>query len=331
MATSLRDFASQKDPAAAPITLWVQDTTLRYTLQAIPDPNYTRALPAIAFGFTATDHPLLLPSGYPGNTRPVEFHFPKSISELQQWRNERIIDAHYGYYDPIATKQPLIVIPVDLRAIRSKVVDKTSIVTTDFLIEDVGSLALEKAFLAQIAKKTTVDSALMQEVIDHIKSAHQGQYRKSGELFYTHPLAVAYLLLDMTQDPDAIIAALLHDVIEDTPLGLDQLAYQYGQEVAYIVSKVTHLDSTGKKSQLTALENQQHLAATYDPRVVMVKLADRLHNIRTLGFHSADKQQRIAQETLSFYIPLGRKLQESNVIVKKVVDELEEQCQIILN
>ena len=190
MATSLRDFASQKDPAAAPITLWVQDTTLRYTLQAIPDPNYTRALPAIAFGFTATDHPLLLPSGYPGNTRPVEFHFPKSISELQQWRNERIIDAHYGYYDPIATKQPLIVIPVDLRAIRSKVVDKTPIATAAFLIEDVGSLALEKAFLAQIAKKTTVDSALMQEVIDHIKSAHQGQYRKSGELFYTHPGSV---------------------------------------------------------------------------------------------------------------------------------------------
>ncbi|MBX9890632.1 MAG: HD domain-containing protein, partial [Amoebophilaceae bacterium] len=319
LVTNLRDFASQKEYTGTPITLWVQDTTLRYTLQAIPDPNYTRELPAIAFGFTVTDQPLILPSVYPGNTRPVEFHFPKSISQLQQWRNERIIDAHYGHYDFIAAKQLIYVIPVDLRAIRSKVVDKMPIGRVDLLIEDVGSLALERAFLAQIAKKTSVDRALMQEVIDHIKSVHQGQYRKSGELFYTHPLAVAYLLLDMTQDPDAIIAALLHDVIEDTPLGLDQVAYQYGQEVAYIVAKVTNLDSTEKKSQLTAIENHQHLAAAYDPRVVMVKLADRLHNIRTLGFHSADKQQRIAQETLSFYLPLGRKLEEKHVEVKKVV------------
>lgn len=147
-------------------------------------------------------------------------------------------------------------------------------------------------------------------------------------MFYTHPLAVATILLKMTNNPDAIVAALLHDTIEDTPLGLDQIAYQYGKEVAYIVDKVTNMDCiSSKKIKLTETENTQKIADYKDIRVIMAKLADRLHNLQTIGLHSFDK--KIAQETLDFYIPFGEMLKLNSV--NQVVHEMKTICQNIIN
>jgi len=171
---------------------------------------------------------------------------------------------------------------------------------------------------------------IVQKAIHQIKQIHRGQFRKSGELFYTHPLVVATILLKMTSDPDAIIAALLHDTIEDTPLCLYQIAYQYGKEVAYIVDKVTNIDCiTSKKIKLTETENKQKISDYKDIRVVMVKLSDRLHNLQTIGFHLFDKQKKIAQETLDFYIPLGKILNIPSV--NEIVHEMHTICRSIID
>ncbi|MBX9890443.1 MAG: HD domain-containing protein [Amoebophilaceae bacterium] len=135
-----------------------------------------------------------------------------------------------------------------------------------------------------------LDLAIVREAIDMIKQLHQGQFRKSGEPFYTHPVTVVTILLTMTQDPDAVLAALLHDVVEDTPISLEQLAYQYGQKVAYLVQQVTNVDPTGKKTKLTEGETHEQLAASSDKYALMIKLADRLHNMQTVGVHKLDKQ-----------------------------------------
>lgn len=313
------------------LILSVQDTALHYHFQAVTDENYKRELAALGFVLTTESKALTLQPSYQGSTKASQISVPENIADLVQRKNERILDAHYGYSEVAMTasgQQLLYIIPVDLRAIRSKVVDEVPLLGKG-LLETEYSLAIERTFLTKLQEKATLDLDIAQEAIAQVKRMHQGQFRKSGELFYTHPLTVATILLDMTQDPDAIVAALLHDIVEDTPLSLDQVTYQYGKEVAYMVGKLTCLDFTIRKTKLTNREYQQQLTLYHDTRVVMVKLADRLHNVRTLAFHSQEKQKRIAQETLTFYVPLGRKLKLD--AVDQVVNELEIRCKKIIN
>ncbi|MFA7632486.1 MAG: bifunctional GTP diphosphokinase/guanosine-3',5'-bis pyrophosphate 3'-pyrophosphohydrolase [Thiohalomonadaceae bacterium] len=141
--------------------------------------------------------------------------------------------------------------------------------------------------------------------------AHDGQLRISGEPYIFHPLAVAYILAEMHMDAPSIIAALLHDVIEDTPTAKKQIAEQFGSEVAELVDGVSKLTSIRFESKAEAqAENfrKMILAMTRDLRVIIIKLADRLHNMRTLEVLRPDKQRRIARETLDIYAPIASRL-----------------------
>ena len=141
--------------------------------------------------------------------------------------------------------------------------------------------------------------------------AHDGQSRASGEPYIYHPLAVAHILAEMRMDTKSLIAALLHDVIEDTPTAKDQIIKLFGEEVAELVDGVSKLTNIEFESRLEAqAENfrKMILAMTRDIRVILVKLADRLHNMRTLGAMRADKRRRIARETLEIYAPIANRL-----------------------
>ncbi|KZZ58371.1 (p)ppGpp synthetase, partial [Oleiphilus sp. HI0125] len=143
------------------------------------------------------------------------------------------------------------------------------------------------------------------------KEAHEGQYRRSGDPYIIHPIAVANILADLHLDHETLMAALLHDVIEDTETSKNELAEEFGSAVAELVDGVSKLTQIEFKSKAEAQANnfqKMTLAMAKDIRVILVKLADRLHNMRTLGPLHHEKRRRIATETLDIYAPIANRL-----------------------
>lgn len=142
-------------------------------------------------------------------------------------------------------------------------------------------------------------------------NAHEGQQRHSGDPYITHPLAVAHILAEIRMDAPTIMAAILHDVIEDTPIEKNTIAEKFSHEVAELVDGVSKLEQIQFRSKAEAQAEsfrKMLLAMSKDIRVILIKLADRLHNMRTLGSLSAEKRHRIAEETLDIYAPIASRL-----------------------
>ncbi|MFT4672706.1 MAG: guanosine-3',5'-bis(diphosphate) 3'-pyrophosphohydrolase [Pseudohongiellaceae bacterium] len=185
----------------------------------------------------------------------------------------------------------------------------------------------------QIASENTIDSLatnlggyLRNDQINNIRrayfyaeQAHEGQFRRSGEAYVTHPLAVASILSEMHMDPQSLMAAMLHDVIEDTGITKTAIKAQFGNTVADLVDGVSKLNKIKFSSRAEAqAENFQKMAMAMakDLRVVLVKIADRLHNMRTLSSLTPDKRRRIARETLDIYAPIANRLGMNNVRIE---------------
>ena len=155
------------------------------------------------------------------------------------------------------------------------------------------------------------DIAQIERAYETSRAAHAGQYRKSGEPYITHPLAVAKILAEWHLDPQALMAAILHDVVEDTPTTKSEISKRFGKAVADLVDGVSKID----RIEFATLQHAQAenfrkmlLAMARDVRVILIKLADRLHNMRTLDAVHAEKQERIARETLEIYAPIANRL-----------------------
>ena len=149
------------------------------------------------------------------------------------------------------------------------------------------------------------------EACDFGVEAHKGQKRQSGEPYISHPVAVAGILGDMRMDSRTIIAAILHDVIEDTPITVQQLAEKFGEDVAHLVdgvSKVSQLETESRESAEVASFRKMFMAMAEDIRVIIIKLCDRLHNMRTLGHLREEKRHRISRQTLDIYGPIASRL-----------------------
>ena len=171
------------------------------------------------------------------------------------------------------------------------------------------------------------DISLIEKAYTLAARAHQNQVRKSGEPYIIHPLCVAIVLADLEMDKETIAAGLLHDVIEDTIMTEDEIGTQFGSDVALLVDGVTkleqlqftseHGDKTFDRLEMQA-ENlrKMFLAMAKDIRVIIIKLADRLHNMRTLKYKSPESQQRIARETMEIYAPIAQRLGISKIKVE---------------
>lgn len=162
--------------------------------------------------------------------------------------------------------------------------------------------------------ETYLDTAAVEQIHQAYRfaaHAHKGQQRHSGDPYITHPLAVAYILAELRMDQPSISAAILHDVIEDTAVDKTALAQEFGTEVAELVDGVSKLAQIQFQSRAEAQAEsfrKMLLAMAKDIRVILIKLADRLHNMRTLGVLAPEKRRRIAQETLGIYVPIAQRL-----------------------
>jgi len=168
---------------------------------------------------------------------------------------------------------------------------------------------LEPLLAVHRAAHPKVDARLLQRGYDLAEERHRGQLRKSGDPYITHPLAVSTILAELGMDTTTLVAALLHDTVEDTGLTTAELAADFGAEVAHLVEGVTKLDKVkyGEAAEAETIR-KMIIAMARDPRVLVIKLADRLHNMRTLRFLPPAKQERKARETLEVLAPLAHRL-----------------------
>ncbi len=171
------------------------------------------------------------------------------------------------------------------------------------------SEVLEPLIAMHRATHPKADIRLLQKAYDAAARWHEGQYRKSGDPYITHPLAVANLLAELGMDTTTLVAALLHDTIEDTDYTLDQMRVDFGSEVTLLVDGVTKLDKVklGDAAKAETIRKMV-VAMAKDPRVLVIKLSDRLHNMRTLTFLPRAKQEQKARETLEILAPLAHRL-----------------------
>jgi len=157
------------------------------------------------------------------------------------------------------------------------------------------------------------DAERLRAAVDFAARAHEGQRRKSGEPYIIHPLATARILADLRLDADTIVAGLLHDVVEDTDITLDRICDEFGESVSMIVAGVTDeepakQEAADKAAVAKVQQRELLLAMSAEWRVVLVKLADRLHNMRTLEHMPRLKQMKKAKETLELFVPLARRI-----------------------
>ena len=166
--------------------------------------------------------------------------------------------------------------------------------------------------------------SVLKKAFDFAREAHANQKGASGEEYFTHPVSVAMILIELGMDYISVAASFLHDVIEDTPVSEGDIEKEFGSEIPELVEGVTKLDKIEFKSREEAqAENFKKIFVSMakDIRVIIIKLADRLHNMRSLNFLSPERQQRIAHETLDIYAPLAGRLG-----ISQIKCELEDLC-----
>ena len=291
------------------IVIALEDAMLGHRVEHMKD--YTRKLKAIKITITTQE---LLSST---SNRVYMFDQAPSISRMAGdgdrkalLNNARIIDAHYGYAELDKEDTHIYVLPINVREVRGKVMEllRAPAVASEEEVKHPLAIQLEEELLNK-TKTAKLDTNIIEKALNTIKRYHAGVKRKSGEPFFTHPIAVALILLDYCKDQDAVIAALLHDTVEDTSLSITHIKAMFGEKVAFIVGKVTNLEDKIRRLSLEEHENIKRLINYEDERAAFVKLADRLHNMRTIEGHpSLSKQKHIANETLLFFVPLANQL-----------------------
>lgn len=329
--TFLRNVVGEKKP----IFISLEGAKLGYPRPSVKK-NYIKIVDALSFTITTEQVSSKLEEYYlvPMNSAPILV--PKNKQELPLATNKRIVEAHYGYISTAVQDSACTlhyVIPIDLREVRPKDMDDPHMELDAELphADDTypGAKEQEQEFLGEVAQRTHADLGLVRKAIETIKRYHGSQMRKSGEPFYLHPLSVAQIVLDYNQEETTVLGALLHDTVEDTPMLLENIEMMFSKEVACIVDGVTHLDSSKEtfyKLQLSAHENTRKLLEVVDKRSLYVKLADRMHNMRTIQAKSRESQRRTAEETLLFFVPLAEQLGFVGA-----AEELKERCFSVLN
>lgn len=199
----------------------------------------------------------------------------------------------------------------------------------DKVLKTQDELSIDNLLKAMDDKAIDYDEGLMKKAYNCAKNMHNDQLRKSGEPYFVHPVNVAFILVELNMDQEAIIAGLLHDVLEDTMMTHEEMEEEFGEEITYLVEGVTKITNMPFKNKLESQAGNLRkmiMAMSKDIRVIIVKLADRLHNMRTLEHMPKHKQYEKSRETLEIYAPLAHRLG-----ISRVKSELEDLAFSYLN
>lgn len=307
-----------QDEEKQSLLLGLEDTTLHYLLPDVAK-GYIKKVKALRIVVTKEENfPALAPS-YQPNLTISHITTSKTSQALEQLANERIVKAHYGYAE-VAPNTLCYVIPIDLQEVRPKDMDKSYMelgvapvrANDHYKSDTIDAQAQEQAFFEAVAQRSSASIGLVKTALELIKWYHGPVARYSGEPFYLHPLTVAQIVLDYSTDEPTILGALLHDTVEDTSILLKHIGTVFGEDTAAIVDTVTHLQSMGDspyKIKLSGKENLKMLERIGNTRGLYVKLADRMHNMRTIdGHRTLAKQQQVAEETMQFYVSMAEQL-----------------------
>jgi Na+/proline symporter len=301
-------YVHQHNPTNQTIAITLEDAKLGHSIGYMKD--YTRQIEALKISIALDGHISPKKDIYMFD-QFVSISQPDLQTEKRKLvENFRIIHAHYGYGELDQEQTQVYVLPLNVREVRGKVMEllRVPAIADPEELKHPLAIELEKKLFDTI-EGTSIDAKAIEKALTVIKKYHAGVKRKSGEPFFTHPIAVALILLEYSQDQDAVLGALLHDTVEDTSLSLLQIEIVFGKRVAFIVDKVTNLKDELRRVSLQDHENIYRLINYEDERAAYVKLADRLHNMRTISGHpSIAKQKHIASETLNFFVPLAKKL-----------------------
>ena len=207
----------------------------------------------------------------------------------------------------------------ELEELENEVIPKTENIKTMKEFESPESLY--KELIASVRKYHPSDDISLIEKAYHVADeAHKGQVRKSGEAYIIHPLCVAIILAELELDKETIVAGLLHDVVEDTVMTVDEIAAEFSDEVALLVDGVTKLGQLSYDADKVEIQaenlRKMFLAMAKDIRVILIKLADRLHNMRTLKHMTPEKQKEKARETMDIYAPIAQRLGISKIKIE---------------
>ncbi len=209
--------------------------------------------------------------------------------------------------------------PEELEELENEVVSKDDNIKT--MQEFVSPESLYQELIASVKKyHPSTDISLIEKAYKTADTAHKGQVRKSGEAYIIHPLCVAIILAELELDKETIVAGLLHDVVEDTVMTVEEIASEFSEEIALLVDGVTKLGQLSYDADKVEVQaenlRKMFLAMAKDIRVILIKLADRLHNMRTLKYMTPEKQKEKARETMDIYAPIAQRLGISKIKIE---------------
>ena len=207
----------------------------------------------------------------------------------------------------------------ELEELENEVVSKDDNIKT--MQEVVSPESLYQELIASVKKyHPSTDISLIEKAYKTADTAHKGQVRKSGEAYIIHPLCVAIILAELELDKETIVAGLLHDVVEDTVMTVEEIASEFSEEIALLVDGVTKLGQLSYDADKVEVQaenlRKMFLAMAKDIRVILIKLADRLHNMRTLKYMTPEKQKEKARETMDIYAPIAQRLGISKIKIE---------------
>ena len=301
---------SVANSAKRDIYIYINDTKLGYRLTLLQ--GRIQKVNAISFTITTIpQQPTLLPVYKVVEMADVRILDKEQKTNNLYAENQNIINAHYGYCEITHRGSEithLYIIPVNIQEITKAFAALSPVVYTQSVELDPNSIEQERVFCKKLKEHQIVDQQSIMDVLKLIKTYYATQRRKTGELFYLHPMAVASILLDFTTDENIIIGGLVHDVVQNTPLTEAGLSTLLGEGITQMILAIEQLErklqlhENDYSAYIEWIINNQHYST------ILIKLADTLHNAITIHGHDIEKQMRKAILIQKFYVPLANKI-----------------------